>query len=98
MTEFRPSLVLVISPLISLMVDQVLSQRRRNIRSAILASGRGVNQDVVAKDEDLSTCSLLYCSPEALVSMKWREVIEMPVVFSRIVAVAVDEAHCVSKW
>ena len=97
--ECKASLVLVISPLISLMADQVLSLRRRGVRSAVLTgAGSGVGQELVATDEDLSACSLLYCAPEALASSKWRDTLEMPGVSSRIVAIAVDEAHCVSKW
>ncbi len=93
-----PSLVVVISPLIALMVDQVLSLRRRDVRSAIVASGNGIDQTLIATVQDLSTCSFLFCTPEALVGSKWRDTLESPAISKRIVVVAVDEAHCVSKW
>ena len=92
------SVVLVISPLISLMVDQVLSLRRRGVDAAIITSGGGVNKDLLATEDDIGKCSLLFCAPEALVGSKWREAVEKPVISERIVAVVVDEAHCVSKW
>ena len=78
--ESMPSqLVIVISPLILLMVDQVLSLWRRNVRAAILTtSDSSVDPELVATKEDLSKSSLLYCAPESLVNSKWREVIEMP--------------------
>ena len=43
--------------------------------------------------------SLLFASPEAVIgATKWREkLLDFPLT-ERIVAVAVDEVHCVSKW
>ena len=97
--DVGPSLVVVISPLIALMIDQVLSLRRRDVRSAIITSVTGgVDKGLLATDGDLTSCSLLYCTPEALVGTKWREILESAALSSRIVAIAVDEAHCVSKW
>ena len=53
--ESMPSqLVMVVSPLISLMVDQVLSLRCRNVRAAILTtSDSSVDPELVATKEDL---------------------------------------------
>ena len=92
------SVVLVISPLISLMVDQVLSLRRRGVHASIISYGTGVKRELLATEDDLGECSLLFCAPEALVGSRWREAIEKPVISDRTVAVVVDEAHCVSKW
>ena len=93
-----PSLVLVISPLISLMVDQVLSLRQRGVNAAVISYGSGVKKELLATEDDLGKCSLLFCAPEALVGSRWREAVEDPLISGRIVAVVVDEAHCVSKW
>ncbi len=71
------SAILVVSPLVSLMVDQVEDLRRRKVKTSFI---------------------LLFCAPEALALPKWRAALETPAVFERIVAVVVDEAHCVSKW
>ena len=92
------SVVIVVSPLVALMVDQVRSLRLKSVKAAIITSGEGVDKELLANEEDLKTCSLLYCAPEAIVKQKWREVIEKPVISGRIVAVVVDEAHCVSQW
>ena len=94
------SVVLVVSPLVALMVDQVLSLRRRGIRAAILTSGTsgGVEKSLVASKEDLAECSILYSAPEALIISKWRDMLETPVIAKRIIAVIIDEAHCVSMW
>ena len=94
----RRSVVLVISPLISLMVDQVLSLRAAGVRAAVVTSGGGVQKDLLASEEDLAKSSVLFCAPEALVSSKWREAIVKPVIAERVVAVVIDEVHCVSKW
>jgi ATP-dependent DNA helicase RecQ len=47
---------------------------------------------------ELRTYSLLFTVPEAILGHKWRECMEMPEIADRIVAIVVDEAHCVSKW
>ncbi len=93
-----PSLVVVISPLIALMVDQVHSLRRTDVQSAIVAFGNGIDLKLLATEKDVSACSFLFCTPEALVGSKWRDTLESSAISKRIVVVAVDEAHCVSKW
>ena len=92
------SLVIVISPLISLMVDQVVSLRSRGVKAAIVTGGDGVRAEFIASEDDLKSASLLYCAPEAILGSRWRGEIEASPVSSRVVAVVVDEAHCVSKW
>ena len=93
----KSSAVLVVSPLIALMVDQVQSLRRRGVKSSVIASQSGV-ENLLAADVNLRNDKLLFCSPEVLARVRWREAIDDPAVSSRIVAVAVDEAHCISKW
>ena len=92
------SLVLVISPLISLMVNQVVTLKSYGVSAAVVSHGKGVQKDVIASSEDGAKYNLLFCSPEALVSSKWRELLQQPGIHGRIVAIVVDEAHCVSKW
>ncbi len=55
----RCSLAIVISPLISLVADQVTSLRRRGARSAIVSSGSGVEKELLASEEDIPA---LLCS------------------------------------
>ena len=92
------SVVLVVSPLIALMVDQVVGLRERGVSAAVITTGGGVREELRATENDMSKCSLLYCAPEALISSRWREALENPLFSDRVVAVVVDEAHCVSKW
>ena len=97
----KSSAVLVVSPLVSLMVDQVQKLRSRCAKASIISSGAGivaVAQELLATDASLQHDSLLFCAPESLMKRRWREALENPLVSSRIVAVILDEAHCVSKW
>lgn len=93
------SLVLVVSPLLSLMADQVASLQRRGARASMLSSKYAtLDNTLLATEKDLCTCNFLFGSPEALLTSKWREAIDCPDVTQRIIAVVIDEAHCVSKW
>ena len=61
----------------------------------------GVPKDLLANDGGIETsrCSLLFCAPEAVIGCeKWRELLVGSQLHERIVCIAVDEAHCVSKW
>ena len=67
------SVVVVVSPPISLMEDQVASLRKRGVNVAIVTSGGGVSNEFCAIDDDLGKYSHLFCAPEALISSRWRE-------------------------
>lgn len=100
-TECRTSssLVLIVSPLVALMVDQVRSLRTRGVKAAIISGGAGeFDEELLAKDTDLDECSLLFGAPEAFLRSKWRDTMEKPSITQRIVAVVIDEAHCVTMW
>ena len=62
------SVVIVVSPLVSFMLDQVRSLRSRSVRAAIMPSGR--SRQIVPGD-----CSLLLCAREATDTSKWKETI-----------------------
>lgn len=91
----RPGLTLVISPLISLMKDQVDALTTAGVSAAYInstLSGKEVNDRIrAAKRGELK---LLYVAPERL-ELDWfrEEMAEL-----QISCVAVDEAHCVSQW
>lgn len=90
------SLVLVILPLMSLMVDQVLSLRC--LKAAIITSGDSVDAKLLAREDDLRKYSLLVSAAEALVGSRWRETLTEPVISDRIVSVVISETPCVSHW
>ena len=90
------SLVIVV---ISLMADQVASLRRRGTRAAMISSKCAtLDKSLLATEKDLYTSSFLFGSPEALITSKWRDAMDCRDVAQRIIAVVIDEAHCVSKW
>jgi len=88
-------LTLVVSPLISLMQDQVGALRRRGIAAAFLNSQldaeqrRDIERAVLARQ-----IALLYCAPERLASLA-RQLVNWAVPVSLF---AVDEAHCIVEW
>lgn len=91
----RGGFTLVISPLISLMQDQVEALTRRGIGAAALnstlspAATRGIWHDLTS-----GRLRLLYVSPERLSQM----VGELRDRQLRPALLAVDEAHCISEW
>lgn len=92
------SAVLVVSPLIALMEDQVSSLRSRGVKASIITTSTSVVTENISTRRSLAIDSLFYCAPEALITSKWRDAFDMPEFSGRIVAYVVDEAHCVSKW
>ena len=92
------SVVLVISPLLSLMSDQVKKLRDKGVEAAVLATDRDRFGDSTVQEDKLNTYSIIYSSAEAILSDKWRGIFSNKSFSCRLVAVAIDEAHCVSKW
>ena len=90
--------VLVVSPLIALMLDQVQTLRQRGVKSSIITSTSAVAKEFLAGESNLANDSILFCAPEAFVTQRWRAALENPSFSQRIVSIVVDEAHCISKW
>lgn len=88
-------LTLVISPLISLMQDQISSLRANNISADSLnSSGTYEDELRVIKQAEQGQLKLLYVSPERAVMpsfINW-------VCTQNLSQIAIDESHCVSIW
>jgi len=88
-------LTLVVSPLISLMQDQVGALRRRGIAAAYLNSQLDAEQRRVILDAAIDgRLVLLYCAPERMASLTRRLVASA----TPIRLLAIDEAHCITEW
>jgi len=88
-------LALVISPLISLMQDQVGALRRRGINAAYVNNQLDAGQRRAVLDAAArGRLALLYCAPERLASLT-RRLLEARTPVSLL---AIDEAHCITEW
>lgn len=88
-------ITLVISPLISLMKDQVESLNQAGIHAAYLNSSLTVNQYYKALEyARAGRYPIIYVAPERLVTEEFLDF----AMHTKIAMVAVDEAHCVSQW
>ena len=90
-----PGLTLVVTPLISLMKDQVDALRRRRIPAAALYSGMTAAEVRNAEDRlRARRCRFLYVSPERLAGERF----QMRLRRLNVSLLVVDEAHCISQW
>jgi len=91
----RAGVALVVSPLISLMKDQVDALQANGVAAALYNSAQGPEQarQVLARLH-AHELDLLYVSPERLLSTAFLE----RLADIDIALIAIDEAHCVSQW
>ncbi len=88
-------LTVVVSPLLSLMQDQVEAARRRGMAAAALNSAQEpADQRAVLDAVKSAGLKLLYVSPERLERLAGR----LTSLGVRVGLLAVDEAHCISEW
>ncbi len=88
-------LTVVVSPLISLMKDQLgkleeLGVRACQLNSSLNAADEHAALDAIAAGE----CEIVFCTPERLASTDFLAVLKQ----TKVALVAIDEAHCISQW
>ncbi|EUD66431.1 adenosinetriphosphatase [Plasmodium inui San Antonio 1] len=94
MEEAKNKFTMVISPLISLMTDQVDNLNRKRISSIFLGSGQKISKDQVLTQVKHGMYKIVYCSPEYALNNKQLFLM----LRRRILLVAIDEVHCMSEW
>lgn len=92
---YLEGITLVISPLISLMQDQVMNLKETGVKAVFLNSSLSYQESQKTKQEILKgKTKLVYVSPEGILSPILIEFFKQ----IRISLIAIDEAHCVSQW
>lgn len=91
----QDGICIVVSPLISLMEDQVNSLKQKNIKAMAITGGISYSD----LDRNLDNCifgnfKFLYLSPERL----QQDIVQERLKQMNINLIAVDEAHCISQW
>ena len=90
-----PGLALVISPLVSLMRDQVDALIDAGVRGSFLNSTLTPGQQRTVKQRaEAGTYKIMYVAPERLADSLFRDFVSR----IHVPLIAVDEAHCVSQW
>lgn len=91
----KDGVLVVVSPLIALMKDQVEGLRANGVEAAYINSSMNSNQQQKVLEGVMhNTLDLVYISPEGLLSQDFFSVLKT----SKIIGFAIDEAHCISSW
>ncbi len=91
----RAGLDVVVSPLISLMQDQVDALRACGVPAVALHSGVGAREQADAERAvEAGEIRLLFAAPERLLTARTRDLLRR----AQPGAIVVDEAHCISHW
>lgn len=88
-------LAVVVSPLISLMKDQVDALRTCGVAAAFVNSSQTLDEKRRVADQVRDgTIRLLYCAPERLLTDRMLDFLRA----ANVSLFAIDEAHCISNW
>ena len=93
---------LVISPLVSLMEDQLMAVKTLGIESCMLnasSTREEVNRVHTAMTDKQSNLKLLYVTPEKIAkSKRFMSKLEKTYEIGRLSRIVIDEVHCASQW
>ncbi|CAB3999542.1 mediator of RNA polymerase II transcription subunit 34-like [Paramuricea clavata] len=90
------SIGITICPLVSLMLDQVAYLKSIGLNAAAVYNGQ---DEEILRDVEEGLFSHIYATPESMLSVKrWQKMLQTPYFIEHCIVVAIDEAHCISKW
>ncbi|WP_198679915.1 DNA helicase RecQ [Aliidiomarina maris] len=90
-----PGVTVVVSPLVSLMDDQVSAMQAMGVPAGAIHSGmQGAEVMQVLRDLQDGRIRLLYAAPERVLTPAFAERLQT----LQVSLLAVDEAHCISQW
>lgn len=93
--SFESGLTIVVTPLISLMKDQIDNLKRLHVKSTSIHSGLSTKEHRIAWESILNgKTRFLYVSPEKLQNDRF--LLELKNL--KVNLITVDEAHCISQW
>ena len=88
---------LLISPLLSLMRNQIAAAERMGVRAATINSNNTGEWRLVEAQARNNQVDILLVSPERLTNDNFRENF-LPDIAGRVAMLVIDEAHCISDW
>lgn len=95
--ESGSGLTLLISPLLSLMRNQIAAAERIGVRAATINSDNTEDWATVEAKIQRNEVAILLISPERLANERFRTEV-LAAVAGRIAMLVIDEAHCISDW
>jgi RecQ family ATP-dependent DNA helicase len=96
----EPGITVVVSPLRSLIEDQVNALKKRNLKAAACLGGISHSEyNRICQEMALGELSFVYVTPEKLASGDhFASVLKSVYDRRQLLRFAIDEAHCVSQW
>ena len=92
----KDPIILIISPVLALMQDQVRKLTSLNFKAAFVGAEQ---EPAVLRGIEEGEFTFVFISPEStLASERWRKVLESDVYQRNLIGIAVDEVHCVTEW